>query len=77
MERKTYSCIGGQASSSTTGKKSLPFRIVASHGAVSGCLESNQLKVSDHVPLMLSLQAQASLGLAKDLTRGRAVPSQE
>eukprot|EP00959_Pyramimonas_sp_CCMP1952_P000081 1423-Pyramimonas_sp.AAC.1 len=61
--------MGGQAGSATPGEKSLLFRIVASRGAVGGCLESRQLKDSDHVPLLLSLPAQAALGLAKDLRK--------
>eukprot|EP00959_Pyramimonas_sp_CCMP1952_P038476 805325-Pyramimonas_sp.AAC.1 len=76
-QRKTRSGVGGQAGIETTGKKSLPRRIVASRGAVSGCLESQQLKYADHVPLSLSLPARASLGLAKDLANGRALLSQE
>eukprot|EP00959_Pyramimonas_sp_CCMP1952_P345328 7231940-Pyramimonas_sp.AAC.1 len=76
-KRKTHSGIGGQAGSETTGKKSFPFRIVASRGAASGCLESRQSKDSDHVPLSLSLPAEAPLGLAMDLASGRALLSQE
>eukprot|EP00959_Pyramimonas_sp_CCMP1952_P240487 5025843-Pyramimonas_sp.AAC.1 len=63
--RKTRSGVGGQAGSATTGEKSIPLRIVASRGAVRGCLESHQLGDS------------APLGLAKDIVHGRAPLSQD
>eukprot|EP00959_Pyramimonas_sp_CCMP1952_P421277 8825044-Pyramimonas_sp.AAC.1 len=46
-QRKTCGGIGGQAGGEATGRKSFPFRIVVSRGAVSGRLESHQLKESD------------------------------
>ena len=50
---------------------------MGTRGAVSGCFESHQLKDSDHVPFLLSLPAQATLGLVKDLANGRAILDQE
>ena len=72
-QRRACSGVGGQSGSGATGKKRLSFRAVVSRGAVSGCLKSHQLKDSDRAPLLLSLPAQVSVGLVKDLARGRAL----
>eukprot|EP00959_Pyramimonas_sp_CCMP1952_P279024 5833814-Pyramimonas_sp.AAC.1 len=64
--------IGGNASSETIGKKAFPYRICADGGCVSGSLESHELRGQDHVPSLLSLPAQAKLGLTRNLSKGSA-----
>ena len=74
-EKMTPAGIGGQAGSTTTGKKLSPCRALGSLGAVSGTLESHRLKDQGRAPFWLSLNARAALGLAKDFARGvRALP---
>ena len=47
-----------------------PYRVVGSMGAVSGCIESNELRNQDHVPFLLSLPAQVKFGMVKNLMKG-------
>ena len=58
-------------------KRFFPYRIVGIGGAFSDCLELHQVKDQDHVPFLLSLPAQVSLGLIKDPANGRAILTQE
>ena len=80
-EKKTYNGIGSSGSNNggtgTVGKKRFPYRLAGDRRAVSDCLESHELAGSDHVPFLLSLPAQSSLGLVKDLARGHCILDQE
>ena len=66
---KTFSGLG-ETGTSTEGSRVLPFSLnFADNTAVHGVLESHQLAIGK-TPLLLSLHAQAHLGLVKDLKRG-------
>ena len=65
---KQYSGIGG---ATARGLKTCPYSLRPSRSGMTVCgiMESHEL--GSDVPLLLSLQAQAKLGLIKDVRRGR------
>ena len=67
VDSKTKSFAGLGATSSTLGKRRLPFSIEKGSTTLGGVLESHEIDTPARNPLLLSLFAQSTLGLIKDM----------
>ena len=67
VDSKTKSFAGLGATSSTLGKRRLPFSIEKGSTTLGGVLESHEIDTPARNPLRLSLFAQSTLGLIKDM----------
>ena len=66
---KSYCGLGR---SKSLGRRKIPWSVVLSDETfVGGSLSSNEMKNSYDLPLLLSLQAQATLGVVKDTRSGK------
>ena len=65
------SFLGLGASTKTQGQRTIPFALRLKEGeAVPGTMDSHQTMGPQKTPLLLSLYAQASLGLVKNMKKG-------
>ena len=65
------SFLGLGANTKTQGQRTIPFALwLKEGGAVPGTMDSHQIVGSQKTPLLLSLYAQASLGLIKNMKKG-------
>ena len=67
VDSKTKSFAGLGATSSTLGKRRLPFSIEKGSNMLGGVLESHEIDTPARNPLLLSPFAQSTLGLIKDM----------
>ena len=69
QESKSFAGLGAKGNQ-TEGLRRIPFALMLGNGEpVNGVIESHQLTQGE-TPLLLSLHAQAHLGLVKDMRRG-------
>ena len=75
----TFPCIDGStksfaglgSSTKTLGKRNLPFCIQVGEDSLAGAMESHEVDTEAFNPLLVSLFAQAKLGLIKDMAQSR------
>ena len=62
---KSFACLG--SSTKTLEKRNLPFCIQVGEDSLAGAMESHEVDTEAFNPLLVSLFAQAKLGLIKDM----------
>ena len=67
IDGSTKSFAGLGSSTKTLGKRNLPFCIQVGEDSLAGAMESHEIDASAFNPLLVSLFAQAKLGLIKDM----------
>ena len=67
IDGSTKSFAGLGSSTKTLGKRNLPFCIQVGEDSLAGAMESHEIDTSAFNPLLVSLFAQANLGLIKDM----------
>ena len=67
IDGSTKSFAGLGSSTKTLGKRNLPFCIQVGEDSLAGAMESHEIDTSASNPLLVSLFAQAKLGLIKDM----------
>ena len=67
VDSKTKSFAGLGSTSNTLGKRRLPLSIAKGDTTIGGVLESHEIDTTARNPLLLSLFAQSTLGLIKDM----------
>ena len=67
IDGSTKSFAGLGSSTKTLGKRNLPFCIQVGEDSLAGAMESHEIDTSAFNPLLVSLFAQAKLGLIKDM----------
>ena len=67
IDGSTKSFAGLGSSTKTLGKRSLPFCIQVGEDSLAGAMESHEVDTEAFNPLLVSLFAQAKLGLIKDI----------
>ena len=67
IDGSTKSFAGLGPSTKTLGKRNLPFCIQVGEDSLAGAMESHEIDTSAFNPLLVSLFAQAKLGLIKDM----------
>ena len=65
------SFAGLGSSTNTLRKRNLPFCIQVGEDSLAGAMESHEVDTDALNPLLISLFAQAKLGLIKDMAQGR------
>ena len=66
---KSFAGLG--SSTTTLGKRNLPFCIQVGEDSLAGAMESHEVDTEAFNPLLVSLLAQAKLGLIKNMTQCR------
>ena len=67
IDGSTKSFAGLGSSTKTLGKRNLPFCIQVGEDSLAGAMESHEVDTEAFNPLLVSLFAQAKLGLIKDM----------
>ena len=71
IDGSTESFAGLGSSTKTLGKRNLPFSIQVGEDSLAGAMESHEVDTEAFDPLLVSLFAQAKLGLIKDIAHCR------
>ena len=71
IDGSTKSFAGLGSSTKTLGKRNLPFCIQVGEDSLAGAMESHEVDTEAFNPLLVSLFAQAKLGLIKDMAQCR------
>ena len=71
IDGSTKSFAGLGSSTKTLGKRNLPFCIQVGEDSLAGAMESHEVDTEAFNPLLVSLFAQARLGLIKDMAQCR------
>ena len=71
IDSTTKSFAGLGSSTKTLGKRNLPFCIQVGEDSLAGAMESHEVDTEAFNPLLVSLFAQAKLGLIKDMAQSR------
>ena len=71
IDGSTKSFAGLGSSTKTLGKRNLPFCIQVGEDSLAGAMESHEVDTDAFNPLLVSLFAQAKLGLIKDMAQSR------
>ena len=71
IDGSTKSFAGLGSSTKTLGKRNLPFCIQVGEDSLAGAMESHEVDTEAFNPLLVSLFAQAKLGLIKDMAQSR------
>ena len=71
IDSSTKSFAGLGSSTKTLGKRNLPFCIQVGEDSLAGAMESHEVDTDAFNPLLVSLFAQAKLGLIKDMAQSR------
>ena len=71
IDSSTKSFAGLGSSTKTLGKRNLPFCIQVGEDSLAGAMESHEVDTEAFNPLLVSLFAQAKLGLIKDMAQCR------
>ena len=71
IDGSTKSFAGLGSSTKTLGKRNIPFCIQVGEDSLAGAMESHEVDTEAFNPLLVSLFAQAKLGLIKDMAQSR------
>ena len=71
IDSSATSFAGLGSSTTTLGKRNLPFCMQVGEDSLAGAMESHEVDMDAFTPLLISLFAQAKLGLIKDMAQCR------